>query len=821
MKKKYDVIGMSCSACSAHVDKAVRKVNGVKDVNVNLLNNCMNVDFDENLVSDAVILKAVEDAGYKAVLPMENVEVKKDESEDKKKSLILSFVFLIPLFYISMGHMMGWPLPAFLMGKENMMVFALTQFLLVLPILYLNRGYYQRGFKSLFNKSPNMDTLIAMGSTAAAVYSIYAVFMMGYELGHGHVELAHEYMMKLYFESAGMILTLISLGKYLESRSKKKTKEAIEKLMNLMPSTAVVLKDGIEVVVDIKDVRADDIVVVKAGQSIPVDGIIVEGHTAVDESMITGESLPADKSVNDKVIGATMNVGGYIQVKVTHESEDTVLSQIIALVEDASSSKAPIAKLADKISGIFVPAVICVAAITFVVWLLLGESFHFALTCGISVLVISCPCALGLATPTAIMVGTGKGAQLGILIKSAQDLEVLSQADTIVLDKTGTITKGKPTVTDVICVDIDEKEFLSLAGSIESLSSHPLAKAIVEYVTDQGIKIESIDSFENIQGQGLKAVYKDKVILSGNKRLMEANSIDLRDVLDKSEMLAKVGKTPLYYAYNGKIVGMIVVSDILKDTSKQAIDMLKDNKLNVYMLTGDNKFTAKAIAAQLGIEAIAEVLPQDKEKKVKELQDLGHKVIMVGDGINDAPALMRSDVGIAMTSGTDIAMDSADIVLMKNDLNDVVASIELSHAVIKNIKENLFWAFFYNCIGIPIAAGLFYPSFGLLLDPMYGAAAMSMSSVFVVSNALRLRFFKPKFINKKEEKEMKKVLNVEGMMCPHCVAHVKKALEAIDGVSADVSLENKQATVTLSKEVSDDVLADAVVNAGYEVKGIQ
>lgn len=821
MKKKYDVIGMSCSACSAHVDKAVRKVNGVKDVNVNLLNNCMNVDFDENLVSDAVILKAVEDAGYKAVLPMENVEVKKDESEDKKKSLILSFVFLIPLFYISMGHMMGWPLPAFLMGKENMMVFALTQFLLVLPILYLNRGYYQRGFKSLFNKSPNMDTLIAMGSTAAAVYSIYAVFMMGYELGHGHVELAHEYMMKLYFESAGMILTLISLGKYLESRSKKKTKEAIEKLMNLMPSTAVVLKDGLEVVVDIKDVRADDIVVVKAGQSIPVDGIIVEGHTAVDESMITGESLPADKSVNDKVIGATMNVGGYIQVKVTHESEDTVLSQIIALVEDASSSKAPIAKLADKISGIFVPAVICVAAITFVVWLLLGESFHFALTCGISVLVISCPCALGLATPTAIMVGTGKGAQLGILIKSAQDLEVLSQADTIVLDKTGTITKGKPTVTDVICVDIDEKEFLSLAGSIESLSSHPLAKAIVEYVTDQGIKIESIDSFENIQGQGLKAVYKDKVILSGNKRLMEANSIDLRDVLDKSEMLAKVGKTPLYYAYNGKIVGMIVVSDILKDTSKQAIDMLKDNKLNVYMLTGDNKLTAKAIAAQLGIEAIAEVLPQDKEKKVKELQDLGHKVIMVGDGINDAPALMRSDVGIAMTSGTDIAMDSADIVLMKNDLNDVVASIELSHAVIKNIKENLFWAFFYNCIGIPIAAGLFYPSFGLLLDPMYGAAAMSMSSVFVVSNALRLRFFKPKFINKKEEKEMKKVLNVEGMMCPHCVAHVKKALEAIDGVSADVSLENKQATVTLSKEVSDDVLADAVVNAGYEVKGIQ
>lgn len=820
MKKKYDVIGMTCSACVAHVDKAVRKVDGVKDVNVNLLNNCMTVDYDENVVSDVMLIKAVEDAGYKAALEHQVVNVV--EKDDKKKSLIESFAFLIPLFYVSMGHMMGLPLPAFLIGKENMMIFALTQLFLVLPILYLNRGYFQRGFKSLMNKSPNMDTLIALGSSAAAIYSIYALFMMGYYLGHGFMDMAHDYVMRLYFESAGMILTLISLGKYLESRSKKKTKEAIEKLMNLMPSTAIVLKDDKEVIVDIKDVRINDIIVVKAGESIPLDGFIVYGSTSIDESMITGESLPVDKTIHDKVIGATMNVGGYIQVKVTHESQDTVLSQIISLVEDASSTKAPIAKLADKISGIFVPTVIVIAIITFLLWLILGEDFHFALSCGISVLVISCPCALGLATPTAIMVGTGKGAQLGILIKSAEELELLSKSDTIVLDKTGTITKGKPTVIDVISIDISDKELLNLAGSIESLSSHPIAKSIVEYVNEKNVGMSVIDSFESIQGQGLKGLLEDKILLSGNKRLMDSHSIDLGVVFDKSEELAKEGKTPLYYAYNGKLVGMIVVSDVLKETSQEAIERLKEQGLKVYMLTGDHQKTAANIASKLGIDVYAEVLPQDKEKKVKELQDLGHKVIMVGDGINDAPALMRADVGIAMTSGTDIAMDSADIVLMKNDLNDVVAAIELSHAVIKNIKENLFWAFFYNCIGIPIATGLFYLPFGLLLNPMIGAAAMSMSSVFVVSNALRLKLFKPKYINKKkEEKKMKKIMNVEGMMCPHCVAHVKKALEAIEGVSAEVSLENKTAIITLVNEVSDDVLVKAVEDAGYDVKGIK
>ena len=822
MKQKFDVIGMSCSACSAAIDRAVSKIDGVKDVNVNLLSHSMVVEYDDHQVNELVIMKAVEDAGYKALVEKQAVkEEKKDDLEDKKKSLVTSFVFLIPLFYISMGYMMGLPLPAILTGHENMMVFALTQLFLTLPILYLNRGYFQRGFKSLMHKSPNMDTLIAMGSSAATVYSIYAIFMMGYELGHGHMDGAHAYMMQLYFESAGMILTLISLGKYLESRSKKKTTEAIEKLMNLMPTTATLLKDGQEVVVSIEDVQVGDIVVVKSGQSIPVDGIIVKGQTSIDESMITGESLPVDKTVNDQVIGATMNVEGYIQIKVTHTSQDTVLSKIIQLVEDASSSKAPIAKLADKISGIFVPSVITISLITFIIWLALGQTFHFALTCAISVLVISCPCALGLATPTAIMVGTGRGAQLGILIKSAENLELLSKADAIVLDKTGTITKGKPQVTDIVSL-IKKEEFLKYAGTIEQASTHPLAKAIVTYVKEHQMTIDDLESFEMVQGQGLKGIYQGKEILSGNKRLMESHGIDLSKVFAQSNEYAKVGKTPLYYAYDGQLIGLIVVSDVLKETSQQAIETLKDKGLSVYMLTGDNALTAKAIGQQLGVETIAEVLPQDKEKHIRDLQEKGQRVIMVGDGINDAPALMRADVGIAMTSGTDIAMDSADIVLMKNDLNDVVTSIDLSRAVIKNIKQNLFWAFIYNIIGIPIAAGLFYSTLGWLLDPMYGAAAMSLSSVFVVSNALRLRFFQSKQskVEDKEEKKMKK-MNIEGMMCKHCQAHVEKALNGIDGVHATVNLEENCAYLDLDKEVSEEVLIHAVEEAGYSVKGFE
>lgn len=824
MKQKYDIVGMSCSACSAHIDKAIRHLDGVTSVNVNLLSNSMVVEYDESQVNEALIMKTVEDAGYKAMLEKASVQPtsQKDTMKQKKNSLILSFAFLIPLFYISMGHMMGAPLPAILLGHENMMVFALTQLALTLPIMYINRGYFQRGFKSLWHKSPNMDTLIAMGASAAAIYSIYAIFMMGYYLGHGNMSEAHQYMMQLYFESAGMILTLISLGKYLESRSKKKTSEAIEKLMNLMPSTATVLVDGQEIVVPIEEVQVGDIVIVKSGQSIPVDGVIVKGQTSIDESMITGESLPVDKAINDKVIGATMNIEGYIHVQVTHTSGDTTLSQIIQLVEDASSSKAPIAKLADQISGIFVPVVMTISLITFIAWMTLGnQTFHFALTCAISVLVISCPCALGLATPTAIMVGTGKGAQLGILIKSAENLELLSKADSIVLDKTGTITKGKPQVTDIYPLHINEFELLRVAASIENASQHPLAKAIVQYVQEKGIDFQTVESFEMIQGQGLIGQYNHQKIISGNKRLMESHEIDLSEVSDISKQLASVGKTPLYYARDNQLIGMIVVSDVMKETSHQAIQQLKEMNLSIYMLTGDNALTAKAIGDTLGIEVIAEVLPQDKEKHIRDLQEQGHQVIMVGDGINDAPALMRADIGIAMTSGTDIAMDSADLVLMKNDLQDVVASIELSHAVIKNIKENLFWAFFYNVIGIPIAAGLFYPFFGWLLDPMFGAAAMSLSSVFVVSNALRLRFFKPKQTEKKKEKTKMKKMNIEGMMCAHCQAHVEKALNGIDGVQATVDLKNNCANIELSKEVDETVLTKAVEDAGYTVKGFE
>lgn len=827
MKQKYDVMGMTCSACSAHVDKAVRHLDGVQDVNVNLLNNCMVVDYDENKVNDAMIQKAVEDAGYKAALETQSVQAQKQEEtvDDKKKSLILSFVFLIPLFYISMGHMMGAPLPSFLVGESNMMVFALTQLFLTLPVMYINRGYFQRGFKSLWHRSPNMDTLIAMGSLAAAIYSIYAIFMMGYDLGHGQIHQAHQYMMQLYFESAAMILTLISLGKYLESRSKKKTTEAIEKLIHLMPSVATILKDGQEKEVAIEDVQVGDIVVVKSGQSIPLDGVIIDGQTSIDESMITGESLPVDKTVNDRVIGATMNVEGYIQVQVTHTSQEATLSQIIELVEEASSSKAPIAKLADRISGIFVPIVIVISLVTFILWMTLGQqTFHFALTCAIAVLVISCPCALGLATPTAIMVGTGKGAQLGILIKSAENLELLSKAQSIILDKTGTITQGKPQVTQIEALHMSEDELLTLAASIENSSQHPLAKAIVAYAKEKKISLQKVEQFEMLSGKGLKGWIHGKMILSGNQRLMKEHDIDLSPVEALAQQLSNHGKTPLYYAYDGQIIGLIVVSDVLKQTSAKAIEQLKAMGLSVYMLTGDNRLTANAIGKELGIQVIAEVLPQDKEKHIRDLQAQNQRVIMVGDGINDAPALMRADVGIAMTSGTDIAMDSADIVLMKNDLLDVVNAIELSHAVLKNIKENLFWAFFYNVIGIPIAAGLFYPFFGWLLDPMFGAAAMSLSSVFVVSNALRLRFFKPKYqnqIRKQEVNQMEKKMNIEGMMCPHCQKHVSQALNSIEGVKATVDLENHCAYLQLDHDIDESLLVKAVEDAGYSVKGFE
>ena len=577
--------------------------------------------------------------------------------------------------------------------------------------------------------------------------------------------------------------------------------------------------------VAIEDVQVGDIVVVKSGQSIPLDGVIIDGQTSIDESMITGESLPVDKTVNDRVIGATMNVEGYIQVQVTHTSQEATLSQIIELVEEASSSKAPIAKLADRISGIFVPIVIVISLVTFILWMTLGQqTFHFALTCAIAVLVISCPCALGLATPTAIMVGTGKGAQLGILIKSAENLELLSKAQSIILDKTGTITQGKPQVTQIEALHMSEDELLTLAASIENSSQHPLAKAIVAYAKEKKISLQKVEQFEMLSGKGLKGWIHGKMILSGNQRLMKEHDIDLSPVEALAQQLSNHGKTPLYYAYDGQIIGLIVVSDVLKQTSAKAIEQLKAMGLSVYMLTGDNRLTANAIGKELGIQVIAEVLPQDKEKHIRDLQAQNQRVIMVGDGINDAPALMRADVGIAMTSGTDIAMDSADIVLMKNDLLDVVNAIELSHAVLKNIKENLFWAFFYNVIGIPIAAGLFYPFFGWLLDPMFGAAAMSLSSVFVVSNALRLRFFKPKYqnqIRKQEVNQMEKKMNIEGMMCPNCQKHVSQALNSIEGVKATVDLENHCAYLQLDHDIEESLLVKAVEDAGYSVKGFE
>ena len=827
MTEKFNVTGMTCSACSAHVEKSVKKLDGVKSVNVNLLQNNMHVDFDETAVSVDDIINAVVSGGYGA-----SVAGKKQEKTDNKIDneisnmkfrLIVSLVCLVPLMYISMGHMWGWPFLSVFHGAENGITFALTQMLLTLPIMYVNRKYYITGFKTLFHGAPNMDSLIAIGSGAAFVYGIIAIYCIGYGLGHGDREFAHSYMMNLYFESAAMILALITLGKFLESRAKGKTSQAIEKLIDLSPKTAVVIRDGKEVTVGVDDVQIGEIVVVKAGQSVPLDGVIVEGNGAIDESAITGESIAVEKNVGDKVIGATINKSGYFKFKVEKVGEDTALSQIIHLVEEASASKAPIAKLADKVSGIFVPVVISIAVITIIVWLLLSKGVSFALSMGISVLVISCPCALGLATPTAIMVGTGKGAQYGILTKSAESLETAHQVDTVVLDKTGTITEGKPSVTDIAPVGISDKELLQIAASIEYLSEHPLAKAIVEKA--DGLEFSDVADFEQIVGQGVKGNVDGKKVLAGNYKMMRENNIEVSE----DEIFANDGKTSLYFAVDNKFVGIIAVADTIKETSRQAIEDMRNMGLDVIMLTGDNAVTANAIKNKLPLSsAVAEVLPSDKEEEVRKLQQSGHKVAMVGDGINDAPALTRADVGIAIGAGTDIAIESADIVLMKSDLQDVVTSIELSHSVIKNIKENLFWAFFYNALGIPIAAGVLYGIAGLKLNPMIAALAMSFSSVFVVSNALRLRFFKPKcnniktVKNEKENKTMTKTIKINGMMCSHCTGRVGEVLNAIDGVSAEVSLDNGgQAVVTLAKDVSDDVLKKAVVDAGYEVVGIE
>ena len=826
MTEKFDITGMTCSACSAHVEKSVFALEGVKNVNVNLLRNNMHVDFDENTVTVSDIINAVASGGYGASVAGKRDETKNTEVSteisDMKFRLIVSIVCLVPLMYISMGHMWHLPFLDVFDDMGNALVFAFTQLLLTLPILYVNRKYFINGLKTLFHGAPNMDSLIAIGSGAAFIYGIVAIYCIGYGLGHGNNEVVHSFMMNLYFESAATILTLITLGKFLETRAKGKTSQAIEKLIDLSPKTATVLRDGKEIVVGVEDVKVGETVIVKAGQAVPLDGTITEGNGAIDESAITGESIAVEKSVGDKVIGATINKSGYFKFVVEKVGEDTTLSQIIHLVEEAASSKAPIAKLADKVAGIFVPTVITIAVITAIVWVLLDYGVSFALSMGISVLVISCPCALGLATPTAIMVGTGKGAQFGILVKSAESLETAHQIDTVVLDKTGTITEGKPSVTDIAPNGVTENELLITAASIEYLSEHPLARAIVEKA--DGMILKTAENFTQIAGQGVTGTIDGKKVLAGNYKMMTENGI----AVDEDTRFAKDGKTALYFAADNKFIGIIAVADTIKATSKQAIEDMREMGLDVIMLTGDNKVTAETIKNQLSLtNAIAQVLPSDKEEEVRKLQNGGHKVAMVGDGINDAPALTRADVGVAIGAGTDIAIEAADIVLMKSDLQDVVTSIKLSHAVIKNIKENLFWAFFYNVLGIPIAAGVLYGIAGLKLNPMIAALAMSFSSVFVVSNALRLRFFKPKkeknskkAENIKEEKTM--IIKIKGMMCSHCTGRVSDALNAIDGVKAEVTLDNGgQAVITLEKDVAQDVLTKTITDAGYEVVGVE
>ena len=756
-KETYDVTGMTCSSCVRHVEKAVEKQPGVKKVTVNLLKNSMVVDYDENKLNQAEIENAVSDAGYGANLRSKNADLTKDteensaqkEYESYKRRLIWSVIFTVPLIYLSMGHMLGWPLPFFFLGTTNAITFAFTQFLLLLPVVYLNRSYFINGFKSLFKGTPNMDSLVALGASAALVYGIFTIYKIGIGLGFLDFKSVSAHVMNLYFESAGTILTLITLGKTLEAKAKGKTTDAISKLLNLAPKTARVLRDNHEKNVPVEEVKKDDVVIVKAGESIPVDGVIISGSASIDESALTGESLPVDKKEGDKAIGATINRNGYFKMRVTKTGDETVLAQIVKLVDEATSSKAPIANLADRVSGVFVPIVIGIAFIAAIIWLLLGSTFEFALSIGISVLVISCPCALGLATPTAIMVGTGQGAINGILFKSAKALETTHELQTIVFDKTGTITEGKPVVTDIFPLQNTENDLLQIAASLESLSEHPLAQAITTSAKEKNLSFLEVEKFTQVAGQGISGIIDGKKILAGNLKMMNENQIETTSAnfLDNSK---NGGKTTLYFAQDNRLIGIIRVADVIKDTSKEAIEELNQMGLQTIMLTGDNETTARSIAKKAGIRnVIAEVLPADKEHEIQKLQNQGQKVAMVGDGINDAPALARADVGIAIGAGTDIAIDSADVVLMKSQLTEVSTAIRLSKATIKNIKENLFWAFIYNIIGIPIAAGIFYPAFGFKLSPMIGALAMSFSSVFVVTNALRLRFFSARHSNHK------------------------------------------------------------------------
>ncbi|MBF7064670.1 heavy metal translocating P-type ATPase [Aliarcobacter butzleri] len=834
--QKFDIKGMTCSACSTAVDRNVKKLEGINEVNVNLLNNSMIVKYDENVLNNETIIKKVQDAGYEAFLVENGKKTQKNSTEDNlgkietnelKNRLIISFIFAIPLFYISMGHMLNWYLPHLFHGYSNAITFAFTQFLLALPIVFINIKYYKVGFKTLYKGSPNMDSLIAIGTSAAMIYGVFSIYKIGYGLGNNDIDMVIQYSHDLYFESAAIVLTLITLGKFLEARAKENTSEAINKLINLTPKTALVLRNNQEIEIPVDELVLKDIVIVKPGNIVPTDGVIIFGNSSIDESMLTGESLPVSKKVGDKVIGASINKSGSFKFEVTKLGEDTVLSQIIKLIEEASSSKAPISKLADRISAIFVPTVIVISILATVTWLFLGYSFEFALSIGIAILVISCPCALGLATPTAIMVGTGKGAQNGILIKSAESLEIAHTINTVVIDKTGTITEGKTQVTDIFTNEkITQDKLLQLCATIEKNSEHPLADAILKKAQEKAIELLNATDFEALNGLGIKAKVEDRLFYIGNKKLLDSKNISLDLFYEKSEKLANEGKTPIFIADENEVLGLIAISDVVKPTSKDAILEFEKMGLEVIMLTGDNYKTANAIAKQININnVIAEVLPQDKEKEIQKLQSLGKKVAMIGDGINDAPALVRADVGIAIGAGTDIAIESANIVLVKSDLLDAVKAIQLSNAVIKNIKQNLFWAFFYNIIGIPLAAGVFYTILGWKLSPMFAGAAMSLSSVTVVLNALRLKLFEPRISKNLLEKnniskgdKMEKILKVDGMTCGHCKARVEKVVSAIDGVdSVEVDLASKNVTVKMSKDISEQTLSDVIVDAGYEV----
>lgn len=851
MKQQFEVSGMTCAACQTAVERAVEKIPGASGVQVNLLTGKLNVEADDSLSPQ--IISAVEKAGYTA-LPV-NQEKTADSPEENpftkeagilKKRVLWSLLFMLPLMYVAMGHMIGAPLPAFLTGVSNHPNFALTQFLLTIPVLFLNRGYFTRGFKALFHRAPNMDSLIAVGSGAAVVYGIYALYRINHGMATGDMDLVHAMGMQLYFESAVMILTLITLGKYLEARAKSHTTESLSKLLDLTPKTANVIRDGEEVTVATESLQVGDIIRIRPGERLPVDGVVVSGTSSLDTSAITGESIPVAVEPDDTITSGSVNLTGSLDFRATQVGSDTTLAQIVRLVEEANATKAPIAKLADKISGIFVPIVLGIAAVTFIVWLLLGSSLEFALTNAISVLVISCPCALGLATPVAIMVGTGKGAGEGILIKSAESLEVLHSVDTVMLDKTGTITRGEPVVTDIRTGDsMSEHEFMQIAAALESASEHPLSLAILNETRNRGIRAGSVTDFQAISGFGIEGNVDGTKYIAGNRRLLEERGISVPEALSvELDRWAEQGKTPMLFASGERVIGMIAVQDPIRESSVQAIDALHAAGIEVIMLTGDNEKTAQAIAKRAGLDQVfAQVLPGDKEEKVREVQERGKRVAMVGDGINDAPALARADVGVAIGAGTDIAIESADIVLVNSALTDLVSAIDLSRATIRNIKQNLFWAFFYNVLGIPVAAGLLYSSTGILMNPMFAAAAMSISSVFVVTNALRLnRFQKRKFpeiaqeasadkpaetslkspdlpgnTEITQEEEMEKVLRIKGMTCSHCQGRVQKALAGVDGVdSAQVDLEAHEARVT-GTDLQTDVLKSAVEDAGYEV----